>query len=321
MDILVSIVIPIYNVGQYLKTCLDSVVRQSYGNIEIILVDDGSTDEGGGICDEYAELDNRVQVIHKANGGLSSARNCGMEIAKGAYIAFVDSDDFIHNRFVEILLSIAIGNDSDIAVGDFEVFINEDKCKDKELTDWQIEQAQVLNEKQLYDNDFIHKETTCLTVAWGKIYKRELFNDIIYPIGKINEDTHTTYRVMDKANRVVYLKEPLYFWRERADSISRGKFTTKQLSGLEALTEQFSYFNALKRQRYVEIVTDAWWDWFFYCYNRMNEQGIDYKEALKPFYEYMCNNIKYVKLTKSVGLTNWLRYRYLVYYKLRKWFK
>lgn len=315
---LVSIVVPIYNVQHYLKKCIDSIVHQTYTNLEIILVDDGSPDQCGQICDDYAVKDNRIQVIHKENGGLSDARNCGMSLATGEYITFIDSDDFIHPRFIEVLLKVAQDKCADIVVGDFQLFQEDDAYHDKVISEDDIDKAQILCSDQLYDDAFLKRETVRLTVAWGKIYQRKLWDGIQYPIGKIHEDTFTTYKLMERANRVVYLKEPLYYWRENPDSITRGKFTTKHLLGLDAFIEQIEHFCELGKQRYVEIVYEAYKDWFFWCYNEMQKSGIDYKKELKPYYVYMRQYVKLIKITKSMNFKKWLKYRYLVYYKIPK---
>lgn len=318
MEDLVSIVVPIYNVQDYLVKCIDSIVNQTYDKLEIILVDDGSPDRCGEICDEYALKDKRIQVIHKKNGGLSDARNYGMAVATGKYITFIDSDDYIHKQYIEVLLTIAKDKQADIVVGDFQLFQNEEQYQDKNVGEEELSRALILSDKQLYDDKFIKQETTRLTVAWGKLYERQLWDGIQYPVGKIHEDTFTTYKLMERAERVVYLKEPLYYWRENQNSITRGKFTTKHLLGLDAFQEQLTYFHRAGKQRYVEIVYDAYRDWFFWCYNEMQKSHMDYKKELKPYYEYMRKHVGYVKLTKSVGIYTWIKYRYLVYYKIPK---
>lgn len=316
MEELISIVVPIYNVEKYLEDCLISIINQTYSNLEIILVDDGSKDNCGQICDEYAKKDNRIQVIHKENGGLSDARNCGMALAKGRYISFIDADDFIHARFIEILLELAKDKQAEIVVGDFSLFQEAAKCKDKMISETDIKEAQILSEKHLYDEDFINRETVRFTVAWGKLYERKLWEGIEYPVGKIHEDTFTTYKLMERAKKVVYLKEPLYYWRENPSSITRGKFTLAHLLGLDAFQEQLVYFHNAGKQRHVEIVYNQYRDWFFWCYNEMQAAQIDYKKELEPYYEYMRRHLRYVKLTKSLGVYRWLKYRYLVYYKI-----
>lgn len=317
MGDLVSVVVPIYNVQDYLRECIDSIINQTYANIEIILVDDGSPDECGQICDVYASQDKRIQVIHKKNGGLSDARNCGMAKATGQYITFVDSDDFIHIRYIEILLELAKDKQADIVAGDFSLFRESDEHQDKVIEENEIGQAQILSSMHLYDDNFINRMTMRLTVAWGKLYKRELWNGIQYPVGKIHEDTFTTWKLMEKAQKVVYVEEPLYYWRENLNSITRGEFSLAHLIGLNAYQEQLEYFIQEKKQRYIEIVFAEYMEMFFWCYNRMNDNNMEMK-PLKPYLQYIRKNLHFLKISKNLLLMQWVKYYYLAYYKIPK---
>lgn len=317
MEQKVSVIVPIYNVQNYLDKCVQSIINQTYTNLEIILVDDGSPDECGITCDQYADKDSRIKVIHKKNGGLSEARNQGMACATGKYITFVDADDFIHRRYVEILMDVAMRKHADIVVGDFELFHNAECCKDKSIDEVDILQSQVLTSKCLYDKEFIRTKRMILTVAWGKLYERKLWEGIVYPVGKIHEDTFTTYKLMERAYKIVYLQQPVYYWRENVNSITRGKFTLSHLDDIEAFGEQLEYYYNTGKKRHVEIVLGSYFESFFWCYNRMIEEHVDLSE-LKKFLENMKKYIWYAKPTKSLGLWQWLKYRYLVYYKIPK---
>lgn len=318
MEELISIVIPVYNVEKYIEECLDSIINQTYDNIEIILIDDGSTDNSGNLCDEYARKDKRIKVVHKKNAGASDARNKGIALSTGKYIAFVDADDLIHKNYIRILLEIIREKLADIAVGGYSLFQDKKECQDKLFDKNYLSETEILSDKHLYDDSFIKNETMILTVPWGKLFKKELWEGIEYPVGKINEDTFTSYKVMENAKRVAFLKEPIYYWRNNPDSVTRSKFSLKYLHGLEAFQEQLEYFKYKKKQRYIEIVYDAYRDWFFWSYNEMKKANMDYKKELRPYYEYMRNNIRHIKLTKSIGFYKWLKYRYLIYYKIPK---
>ena len=213
---LVSIVIPIYNVEEFLRECVDSVLAQAYRNIEVILVDDGSPDQCPEICDRYAEQDSRIQVIHQANSGLSGARNAGIKQAKGKYIAFVDSDDSIKPDFIKKLYAAIVKNRADIAVSAFE----NQKLEESSLNAIDAVRR-ILIEQQNLD-----------IVAWNKLYKRSLFTEqgIAYPVGKNNEDTLTTYKLYAAAQKVCYIPDCLYNYRTREDSIVH---STKKLKQLE----------------------------------------------------------------------------------------
>lgn len=212
---LISIIIPVYKVEKYLNRCVNSVVNQSYENIEIILVDDGSPDKCPEICEEWTRKDCRVKVIHKKNGGLSDARNKGLECAEGAYVCFVDSDDYVAKTYVETLYGLICSKKTDIsAVSLNEVFtlepeINKNTAGEVIITVFEGKDAL----KQLFFND------TFANYAWNKMYKRDLFEDIKFPVGRKMEDLGTTYKLLLKAERIAYSTEVLYYYFQREDSI------------------------------------------------------------------------------------------------------
>lgn len=211
---LVSVIVPVYNVEKYIKRCICSIINQSYKNLEIILVDDGSKDNSGSICDDYAKQDNRVKVIHKDNGGLSDARNAGIEIAKGKYLCFVDSDDYIDKEFVQTLYDDMAHFGTNISAVNLAYFDDNNKYENASNVDGNQE---ILNStdaiRYLFTND------KYCNYAWNKMYKAELFQGVRYPFGKKMEDLGTTYRLFNKAGAVVYNPKPLYYYYQRSDSI------------------------------------------------------------------------------------------------------
>lgn len=211
MDELISIIVPVYKVESYLKKCIKSIVNQTYRNIEIILVDDGSPDDCGKICDEFSEQDSRIVVIHKENGGLSDARNAGLDIAKGNYIGFVDSDDWIACDMYEKLLNAIHKYDAEIAICCIKK-IRKDKT---EVQD--IERNIVYSKQKALYELIVDKNVN--SFAWNKLYKKELFQNLRFPKGRVFEDTLFMYQIFEKANRVVHINEPLYYYLRRDDSI------------------------------------------------------------------------------------------------------
>ena len=211
---LVSVVVPIYNVEDYLQQCIDSILSQSYSDLQVILVDDGSPDGCGKIIDAYAEKDNRIECIHKRNGGLSSARNAGKAIARGEYIVFIDSDDCIHRKFIEILLDDITENDADISTCYFDSFIKDCNDADIMISDKPQSFTREGAIREMYRNDSFGWN------AWNKMYRKSLFDDIDYPEGIICEDKATTYKLIMKSKKVVYRDLPLYHYRIRENSIS-----------------------------------------------------------------------------------------------------
>lgn len=227
---LVSVIIPIYNVEKYIRKCVDSIIRQTYKNIEILLVDDSSPDQCPLICDEYAKKDQRITVIHKNNGGLSDARNAGLKIAKGEYVAFVDADDYVDDNFIEILLNTAIKENADISVCSYyKVYKHKIVAPTKSIS------STVLNNIEAM-RDIFTIPSLCEVMAWNKLYKRDLFthNNILFPIGKIHEDNFTTYKLFYYSNSIVFTNQPLYYYVQREGSIMGSKFNKRSLDMIEA---------------------------------------------------------------------------------------
>lgn len=233
--LLVSIIIPVYNVEKYLLACVNSVVNQTYKCLEIILVDDGSTDSSGRICDECAKLDSRIKVIHKTNGGLSDARNAGIDAATGEYLAFVDSDDIIHTRFVEMLYALANYLNADISSVEFKNFYDEETLDLEEILvgKTMILQSEEAIDKILYQN--ILDNSAC-----NKLYDRRLFDGLRFPIGKLYEDLAIFYKVYERAKKVVHRREAYYFYRLRRDSIT-GNFSLRRTDVLDITDEIVAY--------------------------------------------------------------------------------
>ena len=209
---LVSIIVPVYNVEQYLKRCVESILLQTHKDIEVILVDDGSKDASGAICDRYGESDIRVKVIHKSNGGLSSARNEGLKIATGSFIAFVDSDDYISSTMIEHLLNDINKYDADISTIGYCLF--DDSNKPNANISERIEVFDKITAIKL----LFSKEKFC-NFAWNKLYKKELFDNIWFPVGRKMEDLGTTYLLFDKCRVITYNASSEYFYYQREDSI------------------------------------------------------------------------------------------------------
>ena len=240
MDDLISIIVPVYNVEQYLNKCINSILSQSYHNLEIILVDDGSTDNCPQICDEYSLKDIRIKVIHKKNGGLSDARNVGN--AKGKYIAFIDSDDYISKYFIEVLYKSLVNNDSDLSECDYLNVEN-----DNEEVQIDINNINGLMENytgnemlnNLYSNDGVINVIAC-----NKLYKKKLFSDIRYPTGKIHEDEGTTYKLLYKVKKATIIRKKLYYYRNNPNSITRKEFNIKRLDILDILKDRILFFES-----------------------------------------------------------------------------
>ncbi len=223
---LISVILPIYNVEQFLPRCIESVCRQTYDNIEIILVDDGSKDNCYNICEEYAAKDNRIKVLHKVNGGLSDARNKGSQIARGQYITFIDSDDYVTDTYVEYLYSLIEKYHTRMSLCTHTVVFESGSNivygngLDEELS------SETCLERMLYD-DVIN------TSAWAKLYETEMVKKFPYPVGKLFEDIATTYKFFIECGSIACGYESQYFYMLRSTSIVYQKFNTKKLELLE----------------------------------------------------------------------------------------
>ena len=229
---LISIIVPIYNVELYLRRCLDSVLNQTYTNLEIILVDDGSPDGCPQICDEYAVKDKRIIVIHKENGGLSAARNAGLDICKGEYISFIDSDDWVSEKYIETLFNISTKENADIAIGEY---ISTSGNILKEQNSIFIK---TFSSKEALFRLF-SKNNTTYTISCAKLYKRELFSSLRFPIGKYHEDEFTTYILFYNSKKIAYTSEILYYYYQRAGSIVS---TRHPWDVLEFLEQRYIFF-------------------------------------------------------------------------------
>lgn len=232
----VSVIVPIYNVAPYLHRCVDSLLNQTYTDFELILVDDGSPDDCGMICDEYAALDGRVRVIHKPNGGLSDARNAGLKIAQGAYIAFVDSDDWVAPNYLEQLLNTLTQTGADIC-----------ECAVLRTDGSAVLPFAENSAPELFDTtgalEQLLSDGTFRQHVWNKLYRQNVIAGILFPKGKTNEDEFWTYQVFGNAKKVVKIPDVLYFYFQRPGSIMGNAYSLKRLDALEA---------KLQRQIYIE---------------------------------------------------------------------
>lgn len=279
---LISVVVPIYNVEKYLPACIESILRQTYKYIEIILVDDGSTDTCPQICDQFSLKDSRIKVIHKKNGGLSDARNIGMNLAKGKFITFVDSDDLLDCKFIEDLLNAMILNGADIAFCDYCKI--DENCVSK--ADNSIGNVIKFSNIECLENLYIPKSHGMEFVAWGKLYKLDLFkkNKISYPKGKIHEDTFTTYKLCYYANKVVFVDAPRYYYRIRSGSIMSSKFNKTRLNKLEATKEACSFFLEKDESKLLKLAFNDFLHSTLSIYCEMYH-GLDKKEFRKLKYK------------------------------------
>lgn len=222
----ISVIVPVYKVEQYLKKCVDSILAQTFQDIEIILVDDGSPDSSGKICDDYAKADSRVRVIHKENGGLSSARNAGIDAARGKYLGFIDSDDYIAPDMYELLHTNLVKEHADLSIcGIYHVYEGKEPEKKQE-------QYFVFDRNKAME--FIFHGNVISDHAVNKLYKREIFDNIRYPYGKYHEDSYTIVSILDSCKKIVIDTKQKYYYYHREGSITGQAFSRKHLEYIDA---------------------------------------------------------------------------------------
>lgn len=243
---LVSIIVPIYNVEDYLDRCIESIVLQSYRSIQIILIDDGSTDSSSKICDAWKEKDNRIEVVHKENGGLSDARNCGLDCASGQFITFIDSDDFVENDYIEYLYRLIKENNTDISICAYYIDRGDESIsKGKGHISCKLE-PDIAIKKMLNDEGFSISATS-------KLYKNEIFKGIRFPIDRLCEDNGTTYKLIMKANSVYYGAQAKYHYIIREGSIMNS-FNWKKMDLID-LTDMMAHDVLLEYPYLSDVVT------------------------------------------------------------------
>lgn len=238
---IISIIVPVYKVEKYLRNCIESVINQSYENWELILIDDGSPDNCPAICDEYVEKDNRITVIHKNNGGLSSARNVGLKLMKGDYVTFLDSDDFWQREYLERLLILCINEQADIAQCEF--------VRGSALTFPVVNKMYTFS---VFNNHSIFLTNHAKIIVCAKLYKRSIWKGITMPEGKINEDDFTTWKLYYRASKIVTTSEPLYYYTFNENSIMSKQEKKPRLDFLEAYAERISYFESLHQKDMID---------------------------------------------------------------------
>lgn len=223
---MISVIVPVYNVEKYLERCVKSIAAQTYKDLEILLIDDGSTDKSGEMCDAFQQTDSRIKAFHKQNGGLSDARNYGIEHSAGEFISFVDSDDYIDEKMLETLHRLITENDADLAVcSAMDVFEGKGVTQVKEIKEFNLNKVE--SYKYMLRGDGIPS-------ACNKLYKRQTVGDVRFPVGKLYEDGFFTPQILKKVEKTAVTSKPMYYYFRRADSITTKPFRKGDLDVIEA---------------------------------------------------------------------------------------
>lgn len=242
----VSIVVPVYNVEKYLRKCVESIINQTFSDLEIILVDDGAEDMSGKMCDDFGDKDSRIRVLHKKNGGLSDARNAGLQVATSEYVLFIDSDDYIAPNMVERLYELHMKYNVDMSTcGVYNVYSSGEKAQYGEIEEF------VCGNVEAYAHILVGKKipgTIC-----NKLMKREKIKDLRFPVGKLYEDAFFTIFLMQNIEKVAVTTEPLYYYFHRVGSITTTPFKKKDMDVVEAYQQTMD----LVKEKYPKIIREA----------------------------------------------------------------
>lgn len=281
---LLSVVVPVYNVEKYIEKCVNSIINQTYSNLEIILVDDGSTDGSGKICDLFMKKDDRIKVIHKRNAGLSSARNEGIKVANGEYIAFVDSDDYLDLHMYSNMINVMQNTKSDISICNFKrVYEN-----DKNVLFNKSGTIKEYNDSTHLLNDLLKGKIN--DYAWNKVYKKNLFNNIEYPLGKNFEDIGTTYKIFARSKKTVFIDSEYYAYLMRGNSIT-GSVSKKSLYDMITLVNE----------RYQFLKNSSLCDKSILTANRVN--------YIYLYYLSICKFLDFNELNNEIIMNEYLFYK------------
>ena len=301
MHDLISVIIPVYKVEEYLCRCVDSVLAQTYQNLEIILVDDGSPDGCPAMCDAFAEQDERIRVIHQENAGLSGARNAGIDVALGQWLAFVDSDDYLAVDFLECLYRACKDTGSELSVCRW-IYVRGEAVS--ELGTGKVETCtgrEMLH--RIYEPD-----GSRFVVAWNKLYRRELFQGIRYPVGRIHEDEATTYRIYDRVEKAAVVDSTRYGYFINADSITRS-FSPRRLDWIQAVADRMEFFEQKGYRELMEPGLKDLADGSIHIYFEMQDQQAATPEEQRRIRELVRQGLKRVRRYGRFPLRTRIGYR------------
>ena len=312
MDEKISIIVPMYNVELYLRKCITSILNQTYKNIEIILVEDGSPDNCGKIADAFAKMDNRIKVIHQENKGLCGARNAGLEVATGKYIGFIDSDDWIEPDMYEYLYSNMKKNDADVVACRYYRIKKNNKIRVK--TDWE---ERVFDTHDAIVN--IVSKFEIRTVFWNKLFKKEIFDNIRFPEGMVFEGTNMMHLVLENAKKVVLLPQPKYYYVDTDESIVNIKNIKNkcdyELAFIKRYNELVEKYPELKEVMMNQVVKNAI-KLLRALKGFSNEELAEYDDKFKIIYDFICEHLDYIRTLKKINrITIW---KLLMYKQIRK---
>ena len=295
MEPLISVIIPVYNVEKYLNKCITSVVEQTYKNLEIIIVDDGSTDQSPEICDEWKKRDSRIQVVHSSNGGAGKARNTALDMATGDYVTFVDSDDYIAPQMYQVLLEQFYDGIGIVECNYSMVYDDSEKFKEERKI-YKIHTYSAMQAMHENINDHIFRQ-----LIWNKMYRKDVIKGIYFPTGNKIDDEFWTYQAIGNASKLIYINQKLYAYRQQEQSVMHLLDAKKRLEALKAKEERHKYICEFMPQLKVESLNNLWFTCIYQGQRVLKDKN---RENLKSVYPQIKRFIKKYPQTNLKEITD-----------------
>lgn len=307
MEPLISVIIPVYNVEKYLNKCITSVVEQTYKNLEIIIVDDGSTDQSPEICDEWKKRDSRIQVVHSSNGGAGKARNTALDMATGDYVTFVDSDDYIAPQMYQVLLEQFYDGIGIVECNYSMVYDDSEEFKEERKI-YKIHTYSAVEAMHENINDHIFRQ-----LIWNKMYRKDVIKGIYFPTGKKIDDEFWTYQAIGNASKLIYMDQKLYAYRQQEQSVMHLLDAKKRLEALKAKEERHIYICEFMPQLKTESLNNLWFTCIYQGQRVLKDKN---KENLKSVYPQIKRFIKKYPQTNLKDITDKKQKIWIIFAKI-----
>jgi len=295
MNELVSVVIPVYNVEKYVARCIESVINQSYCNIEILIINDGSMDNSENICRIYQKQDDRIIYIYQENQGLAGARNTGIRHAHGTYIVFVDSDDYVATDYVKILYDLLKKYNADMSICGHKKTLKDNEIIEKKIYPvYQYSGVELV--RRMYEHNLLE-----INVAWNKMYRKDMFNNEQFPLGKLHEDFVLNTKLMYYSKKIVYTYEPLYFYYQSPNSITRRVITKRNLDCLEQIEKRMDFYREVNEESlYNRTVLDLevlTLKYYYLCKREVPNSHLECKLIMQKYRKYLTEALSYKEIS------------------------
>lgn len=307
-ECLVSCIVPVYNVEKYLNQCIESIVGQTYKNIEILLINDGSTDSSLEVCKNWEKVDERIKVVNRENGGLSSARNIGLNIMTGEWVVFIDSDDYVHPQYISLLLNAVKDQNKLISCCDYKKFTSTNM--DIGIDEYKVETTEVIN--NINNNSNFYEKVEALGYApWNKLYHRSLFQEFRFYKGKIHEDVGLLFYLIGIVKEFVKVPYELYYYRDNPKGIINSNKGMKKMDLIDVTLQQYEYFVKIEDKAYANLILKVCIDFFPGLYYELNENKQFNKKVFMEKYKSIYIILKDIK--EIDRRTKWKHKMYILF--------